>query len=188
MMEREEEKPKAFKVDDRRRFSSEGDLKPEFRETAEATAPAPEQPAAAPGGAPPRTEAAAEEHSHAHDRRHQHDTHGAEEDDHHHTGEQIIGEPHDHFSHADPAGAAEITFGTFLVGLSTQALMLLGDIPDPQSGRPQQDLVAAQQLIDIIGMLEQKTRGNLDREEAQLIDAVLYELRMKYVERARTPR
>ena len=58
----------------------------------------------------------------------------------------------------------------------------------PQSGRPQQDLVGAQQLIDIIGMLELKTRGNLDREEAQLIEAILYELRMKYVERARTAR
>jgi len=81
-----------------------------------------------------------------------------------------------------------MTFGSFLVGLSTQALMLLGDIPDPQSGRPQQDLVGAQQLIDIIGMLELKTRGNLDREEAQLIEAILYELRMKYVERARTAR
>ena len=81
-----------------------------------------------------------------------------------------------------------MTFATFLVGLSTQALMLLGDIPDPQSGRPQQDLVGAQQLIDIIGMLELKTRGNLDREEAQLIEAILYELRMKYVERARTAR
>jgi hypothetical protein len=66
--------------------------------------------------------------------------------------------------------------------------MHLGDIPDPQTGRPEQDLVAAQQLIDIIGMLQQKTRGNLDREEGQLIDAILYELRMKYVERARTAR
>ena len=78
-----------------------------------------------------------------------------------------------------------MTFGTFLVGLSTQALMLLGDIPDPQTGKPELDLVGAQQLIDIIGMLERKTRGNLDREEAQLIEAVLYELRMKYVERAK---
>ena len=81
-----------------------------------------------------------------------------------------------------------MSFGTFLVGLSTQALMLLGDIPDPQSGRQQQDLVGAQQLIDIIGMLQQKTRGNLDKDEAQLIEAILYELRMKYVERARTAR
>jgi hypothetical protein len=172
-MEREEEKPKAFKVDDRRRFSSEGDLKPEFQ--GEEPPPAPEpQPAGtriSPSGdtmrgavQPPSGHAAHPGDTHHHD----HDEHPG----HAHGGAQ----------------AAEMTFATFLVGLSTQALMLLGDIPDPQSGRPQQDLVGAQQLIDIIGMLELKTRGNLDREEAQLIEAILYELRMKYVERARTVR
>jgi hypothetical protein len=175
-MEREEEKPKAFKVDDRRRFSSEGDLKPEFQGE-EAPPPEPDpQPAGArvqPGGdampsgvQPPSGEAAHPDdaHQHAHDE--------AAHSGHAHGGAQ----------------AAEMSFGTFLVGLSTQALMLLGDIPDPQSGRPQQDLVGAQQLIDIIGMLQQKTRGNLDKDEAQLIEAILYELRMKYVERARTAR
>ena len=178
-MEREEEKPKAFKVDDRRRFSSEGDLKPEFREGAEA-APAEElQPQAANaqargaaaevGGA--ATRSAAEAHAAHADSPAHHSDHS------------------DHAGHAhEGARVAEITFGTFLVGLSTQALMHLGDIPDPQSRQPEQDLEAAQQLIDIIGMLEQKTRGNLDREEAQLIDAILYELRMKYVEQARTAR
>jgi hypothetical protein len=178
-MEREEEKPKAFKVDDRRRFSSEGDLKPEFQGEEPPPAPDP-QPAGAKAQAgaivppsgdtmrggvqPPSGHSAHLEDTHRHD----HDEHPG----HAHSGAQ----------------SAEMTFATFLVGLSTQALMLLGDIPDPQSGRPQQDLVGAQQLIDIIGMLELKTRGNLDREEAQLIEAILYELRMKYVERARTAR
>lgn len=172
-MEREEEKPKAFKVDDRRRFSSEGDLKPEFQ-GAEAPS-APEPPPATASVPPPGdtmsgvVEPPAGRAVHLNDAdSHDHDEHGG---------------------HAQAGGpAAEMTFGTFLVGLSTQALMLLGDIPDPQSGRPQRDLVGAQQLIDIIGMLELKTRGNLDREEAQLIEAILYELRMKYVERARTTR
>ena len=172
-MEHEEEKPKAFKVDDRRRFSSEGDLKPEFQgpEAPAAPEPPPAAASAPPGGAP----AASSGPSPAGRAAHPDDTHS-----------------HDHAAHPGHvhggAQAAEMTFGTFLVGLSTQALMLLGDIPDPQSGRPQQDLVGAQQLIDIIGMLELKTRGNLDREEAQLIEAILYELRMKYVERARTAR
>lgn len=168
-MDHEEEKPKAFKVDDRRRFSSEGDLKPEFQ-----GAEAPEPPPAA--SVPPRAESApGDGGSSAGQGAHPEDAH-----------------PHDHSDHPGQAHggaqAAEMTFGSFLVGLSTQALMLLGDIPDPQTGRPQQDLIGAQQLIDIIGMLELKTRGNLDREEAQLIEAVLYELRMKYVERARTVR
>lgn len=171
-MEHEEEKPKAFKVDDRRRFSSEGELKPEFQGPEAPSAPEP--PPAASG--PPRAESApGGSGSAAGQATHPEDTH-----------------PHDHTDHPGHAHggaqAAEMTFGSFLVGLSTQALMLLGDIPDPQTGRPQQDLIGAQQLIDIIGMLELKTRGNLDREEAQLIEAVLYELRMKYVERARTVR
>jgi Domain of unknown function (DUF1844) len=176
-MEREEEKPKAFTVNDRRRFSSEGDLKPEFRESADPTPTSEPPPIIAAGAA--RTvvspaEGAAAADPHAYDARYAEETGYV-----HHPGDK----PHDHHPRGDDT--PEITFGTFLVGLSTQALMLLGDIPDPQSGRPQQDLVGAQQLIDIIGMLEQKTRGNLDREEAQLIEAILYELRMKYVERAK---
>ena len=169
-MAHEEEKPKAFKVDDRRRFSSEGELKPEFREGEEAKPAHEAKPAAATAAreVPP----AAGEH-------HQHHEHHPEQ----HAGGPPHGHQGEHHQHAGKA--AEITFGTFLVSLSTQALMHLGDIPDPQSGRPEQDLVGAQQLIDIIGMLEQKTRGNLDRDEAQLIEAILYELRMKYVERAR---
>jgi hypothetical protein len=58
-------------------------------------------------------------------------------------------------------------------------------LPDPVSGQPRRDLHAAQQMIDIIGMLREKTRGNLDPTEQSLIDAVLFDLRMKYVELAR---
>jgi uncharacterized protein DUF1844 len=178
-MEREEEKPKAFKIDDRRRFSSEGDLKPEFQGEEPPPAQDPQ-----PVGAKAQAGATVPPSS---------DTmRGGVEPPAAHAIHLDDAHPHDHGEHAGHAHAggqaAEMTFATFLVGLSTQALMLLGDIPDPQSGRPQQDLVGAQQLIDIIGMLELKTRGNLDREEAQLIEAILYELRMKYVERARTAR
>ncbi len=171
-MEREEEKPKAFTVNDRRRFSSEGDLKPEFRESEETPSAAPpEPPPATSAGEAPRAAATAHADPHAH---HAEDPGHAQHPDLQH-----------HDRHAHASATAEITFGTFLVGLSTQALMLLGDIPDSQTGKPEQDLVGAQQLIDIIGMLEQKTRGNLDRDEAQLVEAILYELRMKYVERAK---
>ena len=71
-----------------------------------------------------------------------------------------------------------------MVGLSSQALFHLGEIVDPQAGGPQVDLPAAQQLIDIVGMLKDKTRGNLDQNEQALIDEILFELRMKYVERS----
>jgi hypothetical protein len=76
---------------------------------------------------------------------------------------------------------SEINFSSFILGLSTQALMCLGEIPEPQSGRPQQDLDAARQFIDILGILKEKTAGNLLHEEAQLLDHILFDLRMRYV-------
>jgi len=194
-MEREEEKPKAFTVNDRRRFSSEGDLKPEFRDREDQ--PPPPAPDAADAAATPDAGAQAEspaQDTHAHPTEdaghtaHEHLQEHPHEHDHQHdlAEEHTHDAPHDH--HAHRGAPAEMSFGTFLVGLSTQALMLLGDIPDPQTGKPDRDLVGAQQLIDIIGMLEQKTQGNLDRDEAQLIKSVLFELRMKYVEKSRPSR
>lgn len=78
-----------------------------------------------------------------------------------------------------------ITFSTFLISLSTQALMLLGEIPNPATGRMETDLTGVQELIDLIGMLQEKTRGNLDTAETQLTDNILYDLRMRYVEKVR---
>ena len=76
----------------------------------------------------------------------------------------------------------EINFSTFVISLSTQVLMHLGEIPDPISGKMESDLAVAKQMIDIIGMLRQKTQGNLDAGEQKLIDDVLFDLRMRYVE------
>jgi hypothetical protein len=75
----------------------------------------------------------------------------------------------------------EITFANFMMSLSTQALLFLGEIPDPQNGKAHQDLPAAQQIIDILGLLQEKTKGNLDKQEEQLLEHLLYDLRMKYV-------
>jgi hypothetical protein len=76
----------------------------------------------------------------------------------------------------------EINFSTFMISLSTQALMHLGEIPNPMSGKEEKDITVAKQMIDIIGMLDEKTRGNLDQGEQKLVEDVLYDLRMKYVE------
>jgi hypothetical protein len=81
---------------------------------------------------------------------------------------------------------AEMTFSTFIIGLSTQALVLLGDMPDPSSNATFQDLDGAKQLIDILGILEAKTKGNLDAGESNLLSTVLYDLRMRYVQQSRT--
>jgi len=78
--------------------------------------------------------------------------------------------------------ASEISFSTFVIGLSTQALMHLGEIPNPLSGKVESALPVAKQMIDIIGILWEKTHGNLNQGEQKLMDDVLYDLRMRYVE------
>jgi hypothetical protein len=78
-----------------------------------------------------------------------------------------------------------VTLSTFVLGLSTQALLLLGEIPDPESGTPVRDLVGAKHMIDILGILKEKTRNNLEQAEEALLESVLYDLRMRYVELVR---
>lgn len=79
------------------------------------------------------------------------------------------------------ASEAQITFSSFAFGLASQALMSLGLAPDPASGVAHKDLVEARGLIDILSMLEEKTRGNLDEDEARMMEEMLYELRMQFV-------
>jgi len=80
---------------------------------------------------------------------------------------------------------AEITFASFILGLSTQALALLGEIQHPEQSATQVDLTAAREIIDILGLLQTKTRGNLDDAETALLESALYDLRMIYVQRSR---
>jgi hypothetical protein len=75
----------------------------------------------------------------------------------------------------------EITFSNFVFSLTTQALIQLGEIQDPESKEPIKSLPLAKQTIDLIGMLQEKTRGNLTKEEEALINNALYDLRMRYV-------
>jgi Domain of unknown function (DUF1844) len=76
----------------------------------------------------------------------------------------------------------EINLSTFIISLSTQALMHLGEIANPLTGQIEVDTAVAKQMIDIIGMLREKTRGNLNAGEDRLIEDILFDLRMKYVE------
>jgi len=87
--------------------------------------------------------------------------------------------------HADATQAnalPEIDFSTFVISLSTQVLMHLGEIANPVSGKVEADIGVAKQMIDILGMLKTKTTGNLNANEAQLMEGILFDLRMKYVE------
>jgi hypothetical protein len=81
------------------------------------------------------------------------------------------------------SGSSNINFASFVLSLVHTAAVHFGDVADPSTGeRHQPNLQLAQQMIDILAMLEEKTRGNLSVEERQLIDQVLYELRMRFVE------
>jgi hypothetical protein len=85
-------------------------------------------------------------------------------------------------SHEAKEALPEINFSTFVISLSTQALMHLGEIANPLSGKEETDVSVAKQMIDIVGMLQEKTRGNLTDGEAKLIEDILFDLRMRYVE------
>ncbi len=75
----------------------------------------------------------------------------------------------------------EINFPTFIISLNASALVNLGAIEDPASGKKVKNLLIAKQTIDILNMLEEKTRGNLTEEEGKILKNILYDLRIIYV-------
>ena len=76
-----------------------------------------------------------------------------------------------------------ISFAGFIISLATTAAVHFGDLADPNTGeREQPNLAAAHQMIDLIAMLQDKTKGNLTPEEARLVEDLLYELRMRSVQ------
>ncbi len=76
-----------------------------------------------------------------------------------------------------------LSFTAFVVSLASTAAIHFGDLADPESGqRAEPNLEGAAQMIGILEMLEQKTRGNLTAEERQILEQVLYELRLRFVE------
>ena len=74
-----------------------------------------------------------------------------------------------------------LTFSSFVFSLGTSSLMLMGESLDPKQPSPPVNLPQAKEIIDILSMLEEKTKGNLSSEEASVIGDMLYTLRMKYV-------
>jgi hypothetical protein len=83
----------------------------------------------------------------------------------------------------DPKDASDVTFSSFVLTLATTAAVHFGDIVDPNTGKQgEPNLAAAAQMIELLEMLQQKTKGNLIDAEAKLIDDLLYELRMRFVQ------
>lgn len=96
--------------------------------------------------------------------------------------EQIIGEgpAARRGGHALP----ELDFTTFILSLSSSAMMQMGETALPGGGTVQKDLALAKQSIDILDILQEKTRGNLTRDEEQLLQEMLYSLRISFVKAA----
>lgn len=77
----------------------------------------------------------------------------------------------------------QLSFTSFVVSLASTAAIHFGDLPDPMTGqRLEPNLEGAAQMIEILSLLDQKTRGNLTAEERQVLEQVLFELRMRFVE------
>jgi hypothetical protein len=155
-MAMDEEKP--IRIVDRRMFTPEGELRPEFEAeeasepvAAPAPAPPPETRPVEPAGPPATEETAA-------------------------AGEEP--QPETQEPRSD--------FASLVRSLATTAYSALGLLPDP-SGSRRRDVVVARQMIDWLAALELKTRGNISFEESDFLARVLYELRLAYVEMTRPP-
>ncbi len=83
---------------------------------------------------------------------------------------------------ASPEELPSIDFATFVLSLSHSALLHLGEAPHPDTNRTEKNLPLARQTIDLIALLEEKTKGNLTGDEERLLHQILYDLRMRYVE------
>jgi hypothetical protein len=156
----EEDKP--IRVVDRRMFTPEGDLRPDYeaeeREEPSKPAPPPPPPPADSAGSAGSAASAASA-----------------------SAKKPAPETAQPSTEAGDGGLLEI-----LRSLGTTAYAALGLVPDP-SGSRRRDPAVARQMIDWLGVLEQKTRGNLTFEESDLLARILYELRMAYVEVTRPP-
>ena len=87
---------------------------------------------------------------------------------------------------ADPTEAPKtlppLDFSTFVLSLGSTCMVNLGKVEGPEGEHVDFNLPAAKQLIDILGILETKTRGNLDETESKLLSTLLYDLRVQYVD------
>ena len=97
------------------------------------------------------------------------------------------------FTMLDKEGAAgdlpKPDFAGFLISLGSSAFVHMGLIPDPESGKTRTpNLGVARQTIDMIELLEEKTRGNLTPDEATLLRNLMTDLRMRFVEATRRPK
>jgi hypothetical protein len=83
----------------------------------------------------------------------------------------------------EESGVSDLTFSGFVLSLASTAAVHFGDLPDPATGqRGEPDLDGASRVIELLTMLQVKTKGNLIEQEERLIDDLLYELRLRFVQ------
>lgn len=85
----------------------------------------------------------------------------------------------------DPAAQPEVDFSSFVLSLATSAMVNMGEIADPATGKKVESLEGARHMIELLSMLQEKTQGNLSAEESRLLEGVLYELRMKFLTKSK---
>jgi hypothetical protein len=166
-----------FKVSDKRLFTADGDLRDSTEEQAPApvattpAAPVPAIPVAAPAESAPALESDIPEPPTASEQQAQHDAYKQSSRD-LDTRVELSGHS---------AKELEMTFERFMASLYMTAMMQLG-LMHEQGGQPGVDLIGARQTIDTLGMIAEKTKGNLTPKEQGFLQNCLYELRMAYVE------
>jgi hypothetical protein len=86
-----------------------------------------------------------------------------------------------------PVALGPVDFSTHILSLASTALIALGKMPAPVGQEQPLDLETARHLIDVLGMLETKTKGNLDEAEQKLLQSLIYDLRVAYVDAQKAP-
>lgn len=84
-------------------------------------------------------------------------------------------------------GSSVINFSTFVMGLASTTLIHLGDAPNPETGKRALNLELARQSLDLLAILQTKTRGNLEPDESKLFENVLADLRLRFVAVSKAP-
>lgn len=196
LFDENEEKPK-IKVTDRRKFTAEGELRTSETEPTDAARRDDGAPSSAPAGeaAAAASEssdkaASAPEAPSAASESHEEPSAAAGPPEEPSAGSEPAGAPSAHDA-AGPGGPAPSVadlprdFTAFIEGMYLEAMLYLGALPDPRTGESAEDLDMAKYKIDLLGMIQEKTRGNLTDEEADQLEDVLYQLRMFFVQRSK---
>ena len=166
-MPSEKQAPKELKVTDKRIFTSEGEIREEFKQTVQPAEPQPAKPAEAPPAAPEPPPAKPPEPTV--ERRQ----------------EQKPGEDRRR-TMADRAANPNSPFTNFIEPLIAQAYMSLGMLRNPYQPQAKIDVAAARQMIEILTLLKDKTKGNLDPDEEDFLETHLGELKLAFVQRTKT--